>query len=260
MEYIKKNYEKIILSLVLLAMVGVLVLMWFVISADKQKMEERKLTYLGGKAQPLPDLDMTQEDAAMTRLQSPLQLDFSSTNKLFNPVQWVKTPGGIVKQTGLGPHAAVVTKITPLYYSISLDSVMTNALGARYVIVIENQAAALPALRHGQRHYISVGEKLNNLFTLTAIKGPADDPSELDLKLADTGESIVVLKNQPYKRLAGYTADLKYDPEKLNVTAQRVGDHIFFSGDDYKIIAIDENQVILMAQSNQQKYTLPYGP
>ena len=37
----------------------------------------------------------------------------------------------------------------------------------------------------------------------------------------------------------------------------RVGDHLTFAGDDYNVIAIDKNEVKLLAQSNQKKYTLP---
>jgi hypothetical protein len=33
-----------------------------------------------------------------------------------------------------------------------------------------------------------------------------------------------------------------------------------FAGDDYNVIAIDQGEVILLAQSNQKKYTLPYTP
>jgi hypothetical protein len=261
MEFIKRNYEKIILSLVLLGLVGVLIGMWFVIQADVQSMTDLKNTYLSGPVRPLPDLDLSGPEAALVRLKTPPALDFSTTNKLFNPVQWQKNKVGVpVRAERLGVQAAVVTKITPLYFSISLDSVMTNALGARYVIFVESPAAALPALRHPQRHYLSVSNKLNNLFTLQAVKGPAEDPTQLVFRLADTGETALVSKDQPFRRVDGYTADLKYDPENLKFTAQRVGDHFSFGGDNYNIIAIDQNGVILLAQSNQRKWPLPYAP
>jgi hypothetical protein len=59
-----------------------------------------------------------------------------------------------------------------------------------------------------------------------------------------------------------YSADLKYDREKpaYTGTGLRVGDHLTFAGDDYNIIAIEKNEVKLLAQSNQKKYTLPYAP
>jgi len=260
MEFIKKNYEKIILSLVLLGLVAVLLGMWFVIAADKQQMEDLRTTYFPANPKPLPALDMSRQEEALARLKSPPVLDFSETNKLFNPVQWQRAKNGelfkIANPHMVGPYAAAVTKITPLYFSISLDSVITNAGAARYVVVVENQAAAIPALRHPQRHYISLHDKLNNLFTLEAVKGPADNPTQLIFRLADTGETAVVSNDKPFQRVDAYTADLKYDPEKLIFTGQRVGDHISFAGDDYNIIAIGQNEVILSAQSNQKNYTL----
>ena len=35
----------------------------------------------------------------------------------------------------------------------------------------------------------------------------------LVLKLADTGQTIQLSKDKPFRRVDGYTADLKYDPE-----------------------------------------------
>src|SRR5271170_9115 len=150
MEFIKKHYEKIILIAVLIGLVGVLVGMWFVIMADKEKMENFTTEVVHRKGQPLPELDFSQQEAMMTRLKEPYQLDFSETNKLFNPVQWRQKDGQLIKLvTGreLGPYAGAVTKITPLYFSISLDSVETNLTSPRYKIIVEHQAAPLPSQR-----------------------------------------------------------------------------------------------------------------
>ncbi len=103
-------------------------------------------------------------------------------------------------------------------------------------------------------------EGKNEGFTLSEIKGPPANPDELDLKLADTGATATLTKSKPFRRVDGYTADVKYDPEKYSRTGLRVGDHLAFAGDDYIIIAIDEKDVILLAQSNQKHYTLPYAP
>jgi hypothetical protein len=270
MEFIKKNYEKIILGLVLLGLVGVLIGMWFVIQTDVQSMTDLKNTYLSPSAKPLPDLDLSRAETALARLKTPPALDFSTTNKLFNPVQWQKTKDGrMVRAEKLGVQAAVVTKITPLYFSISLASVETNGLAPRYSLNLEDQSAAIPAQRRRRPHYVSLKETIaertvsgkNEGFTLVAVKGLAENPDELELKLAEpAGEPATLSKEQPFKRVDGYTADLKYDPENLKFTAQRVGDHFSFGGDDYNIIAIDRNVVILLAQSNQRKWPLPYAP
>jgi hypothetical protein len=261
MQFLKKHYEKIILSVVLLGLVGVLVAMWFVIMADKQKMEDLKNNLVHGKPTPLAPLDLGRYDGILARLKQPYQLDFSATNKLFNPVQWRRgSDGKMIKLTTgreLGPGAAVVSKITPLYYAISLGVVETNGIVPRYKIILEHQAAAVPAQRRAQPHYASVGEKVNGLFTLLSITGPAEDPTTLTLKLAN-GQTVTVGKDKPYRTPEGYSADIKYEPEKINATNQRVGDTLNFAGDQYNIIAIEQNDVILLANSNQKRYTLVY--
>jgi hypothetical protein len=269
MEFIKKNYEKIILSLVLLGLVGVLAFMPVMIFYDQQRMKDLTTTVIHGSVQPLPPLDLSRQQAVLNRLKSPYVLDLSTTNKLFNPVQWQKLKDGrIVKAAGIGPNTAVVTKITPLYYTITLDSVITNEVGARYVFGIEDQSAANPAQRHRRSHYASKGETVENKmadgkdegFKLVDVKGPPENPDQLILKLTDSQATVTMSKDKPYQEVKGYSADLKYDPDKYSGTGLRVGDHLAFAGDDYNVIAIDKSDVILLAQSNQKKYTLPYAP
>ncbi len=269
MEFIKKNYEKIILSVVLLGLVGVLAMMPLMIITDQQRMKDLPTTIIPRHVEPLAPLDLSRQQAVVDRLKSPYDLDLSTTNKLFNPVQWQKTRDGrIVKAAGLGPNTAVVTKITPLYYIISLDSVITNEASPRYVFSIEDQSAAVPVQRRRRPHYASTGETVmdktvagkNEGFTLVDVKGPPDNPGQLEVKLADTGAVEPVSAAKPFRRVDGYTADVKYDPDKFSAAGLRVGDHLAFAGDDYNVIAIDKNAVILLAQSNQKKYTLPYAP
>jgi len=265
MEFIKRNYEKIILGAVLLGLVGVLAFMPVVIISDQQRMRDLRTTVIPPHVQPLPPLDLSRQDAVLDRLKSPYDLDFSTTNKLFNPMQWQKNvKDGTLRKITTGHEvvdAVVITKITPLYYIISLDSVATNALGTppRYTFNVEHQAAALPAQRHSQHQYASVKEKVRD-FTFIGIKGPPENPDALTLKLADTGAEVTLSKDKPFQRVDGYTTDLKYDPDRLNVAGQRVGANLKFGGDDYIIIAIDQNEVVLLAQSNQKKYTLRYAP
>ncbi|HEU6449645.1 MAG TPA: hypothetical protein VFV23_14520 [Verrucomicrobiae bacterium] len=260
MDFIKKNYEKVILGAVLLGLLGVLVMMWFVIQADRDKMQQFANLIFNTRTTPLPDLDMAAEQKSVLRLKSPLHLDLDTTNKLFNPVEWQRAVDGrLVKAERLGAKAAVVADITPLYLIISLNSIETNELGARYSIAVERQNALIPSQRRPQRYYISKGEK-NNLFTLLNVQGPADNPTALVLKLADSGETISISREKEYRRVEGYEADIKYDPEKRTFNNRRVGSVLSFGGEDYIIVAIDKDEVILSAQSNLKKYTLPYTP
>jgi hypothetical protein len=264
MDFVKKNYEKILLSVVLFGLVGALVFLPFIIAADKQKQEDMQSQILTGSVKALPDLDMTNENGALLRLQSPYQLDFDTTNKLVNPLEWQKTPDGrlfpIKKGNEVGVGAAIVTKITPLYFTLSLDSVATNDLGARYDIGVERQAESNPALRRKQQRYVSADDRKKDLFTLVEVKGAPENPDQLVFKLTDSGETVTVLKDKPFQRVDGYMADLKYDPEKKTFNARRVGAMISFAGDDYYIVAIDASAVILSAQSNQKRTTLQFTP
>jgi hypothetical protein len=263
MDFIKRHYEKIVLSAVLLGLVGALVFLPVLISNDRQNLEDMRNGIIGRKPRPLPELNMTRQDNVMERLNSPYVLDFSTTNKLFNPVEWQKdAAGNLIKiATGheVGADAAVVTKISPLYLQVTLDAVQTNELGAIYIIGVERQGAAAFALRHKRQHYVTVGEK-NEDFALTAVKGDPANPDELILKLADTSETAEVSKDKPFQRVDGYAADLKYPPENKTFPGRRVGSPLPFGGDDYLIVAINQNEVILSAQSNQKKTTLRYAP
>jgi len=263
MDFVKKHYEKIILSAVLLGVIGFLAFLPFVISHDQEEQKAMADAVISPKVQPLPPLDLTRQNNALARLTSPANYDFSTTNKLFNPVVWKKAANGdLIKITSgneIGAGAAVVTKITPLYLVVSLDQVITNELGARYVIGMENQASPYPMMRHKRQHYISKGEK-NDAFTLVDVKGPPENPNQLILKLADTGETAVIAPGKPFQRVDAFAADLKYDPENKTFLNRRVGAPLSFGGEDYIIVAIGADEVILSAQSNQKKTTLRYAP
>jgi hypothetical protein len=267
MDFVKKHYEKILLGFVLLGLVGALVFLPFMIANDQANLQKIKEGIFHSKVTPLPALDMARETNVLERLQSPYKLDFSTTNKLFNSVPWQRTPGGqLIKLASDNVVSlAVVTKITPLYLILTLDSIETNELGARYAISMEHQAAALPAQRGKRQHYASVGEKVgekNDGFTVREVSGSPADPGTLKLivQLTDTGETATVAKDKAFRRVDGYSADLKYDPEKKTWQGQRVNANLKFAGDDYIIVAIDQGAVILKARSNDKKTTLTYNP
>jgi hypothetical protein len=194
-------------------------------------------------------------------LQSPSFLDLENGNKVFNPQEWQKKlDGTMIIKPGNIAQFVIVTNITPLYLVMTLDSTMTNDLGARYVIGVEKQTEKNPAKRHKQQRYVSVGEKANDTFALVEVKGAPEDPDELLLKLVDSGLTVPVKRNDPYRRVDGYMADFRYDIEKKTFTHKRVGDKVSFGGVDYVVADVDANELILSDQSNQKKTTLPFAP
>ena len=266
MDFLKKHYEKIILSVVLLGVVGALVALPFLIQKDKDDTEKEASSVSNPKIKPLDPLDLTLQTNLMQRVQSPYVLDFSTSNKLFNPMTWKKNQAGELLKITTGheidAEAAVVTNITPLYLVLTLENVETN-VGVRYEIGVEHQGAASRAGRARIGHYLSVGEK-KDILTLTKVKGDPLAPDELDLKLSDTGDTAVITKDpqtgtyKPFLRADAYSADLRFDPENKTFKGRRVGAALTFGEEDYIIVAINQNEVILSAQSNQKKTILHF--
>src|SRR5580698_435787 len=127
MSFIKKNYEKVLLGAVLLGLVGSLLAMPVIIQHDKDALAAIETGIIHAPPKPLKSLDMSAEDAALAREQAPYNLDFETTNRLFNPMKWQKrSDGGWIKiATGneVGVGALKVTDIKPLYYILRLDRI-----------------------------------------------------------------------------------------------------------------------------------------
>jgi hypothetical protein len=271
MELLKKHYEKVLLGVVLLGLVVSAAFLPLMISGERQTLRDMAEAELTRKPGELPPLDVRPTEQLLTRLQSKLNLDFSTSHKLFNPVVWKRKPQPdntpIKAQKGnVGVEAIVVTKTSPLYLNITLDSVATTDSGARYTIGVEREAAATAAARRKRAYLASPTVKSDGGFTIVEVKGPPDNPSEVVLELTDSGERAVVTKEQPFKRVDGYMADLKYDPESRRWPNLRTGAGgipgtapITIEGESYIVVAINKNEVVLSAKSNNKKTSLPYS-
>lgn len=259
MDFIKKHYEKILLGAVLLGLFVAVFFLQFMISSERESLTEARTKILGKAVKPLPSPDTTRSENVLRLLQFPFVLDFTTTNKLFNPVQWQKTLDGHLIKRGTELSMCQVTKISPLYTIITLDSIQASDSGPRYVMGVEREAATTAAQRRKKQYYATVNNK-NDAFVIREVKGPADNPTELILELNDSGERALLAKEKPFKRADGYTADLKYDPERKVWINRRVGSPISFGGEDYIIVAINKNEVVLSAKSNLKKTSIPYNP
>ncbi|HTV43641.1 MAG TPA: hypothetical protein VMF08_23960 [Candidatus Sulfotelmatobacter sp.] len=267
MSFIKKHYEKVLLGAVLLGLFVALLALPVEISHDKQEFDDLIRTFTHPKPKVLPPLDMSMQDIALDRVKSPYELDFENTNRLFNPMPWQMTPDHrlIELEYGneVGPNAVNVAKIVPLYYIVRLDSIepANQFSPARYVVSVERQDDPIAGKRRPRKHWLSVGEKDSELSLISAT-GPAANP-ELTLQLVASGEQITISTNKPFSEVTAYAADLEYTPlnqESHRWNDQRVGAMLNLNGNDYKVVVIDANEVVLSAQANQKKTTRPYSP
>jgi len=258
MELLKKHYEKILLGVVLLGLAVAVGFLLIKITSERQKIEELANSLVNRPVKPLSPLDLALPENSLKRLATPVTLDFSTTNRIFNPQAWQLTrdnPPILVQATKMGPSRAIVTNITPLYTIITLDTINVQSDGnARYLFGVEKQAA--PSGKRGKRQAgAAVGEK-NETFQLVSVQGPRENPTNLVLLLLDTSETNSVSKEQPLKRVDGYKASIRYDPERKTWNDQRVGSPpLIFNGEEYKIVAISSNEVILMSP-NQKKWSI----
>jgi hypothetical protein len=264
MEFLKKHYEKILLGLVLLGLVGGLVFLPFIIKADNDDVETSTKPIFNGTPKPLPPVDLTMQNEVLQKVSTPYQLDFDNSNKVFNPMIWQKAKDGSLiplRATDYGVPALKVTAVTPLYLIISLASSETNELGASYTLQIEQQAAIKAGLRAKIKHNVSSAHPKIDVLTFVEAKGPPENPTEVDVKLNDTGELAVITKDVPFQKIEGYVTDLKYPPENNRTFPNlRVNSVISFAGDSYSIVDIKANEVVLSAQSNQKRYTKSFSP
>src|SRR6266446_5490872 len=116
MEFIKKHYEKVILGFVL---VGLLVALAFIplkVASEKAELETKRANYLTPQVKQLLPLELEAQENTMKRVAAPAALDFTTTNKLFNPMPWKKAADNrLIKDDSknLGPGALAITRLTP---------------------------------------------------------------------------------------------------------------------------------------------------
>ena len=261
MDLLKKHYEKILLGGVLLILAVSAALLPIMISGEIDDLRIKAEAIINLPPKALPPLNLSTQEVTLRQLQTGIRIDLANSNKVFNPVLWQKMPDGrLIKiQTGeeVGPRALVVTKQTPLYFVVTFDSVSTNDAGvARYAIGVERQAALDAAKRRKKQYFANVGDK-SDAFQLQEVKGMAEGGPELVLGLTETGESVRIAKDKPFKREDGYTVDLKYDPENKKWANQRVGGPLNFASENYNIVAITKNELVVLAKSNQKKTPVP---
>ncbi len=261
MDFLKKHYEKVLLGAVLLGLAVAVASLPFKISAEKQKSQVLLITLTHPVVKPLSNLDLSLPESALKRAGAPVLVDFSAPHRLFNPMPWQKTAENQLipfDDSHVGPRAVTISKVTPLNLNISLESVFTAESDIKYVIDVQNEAAIKPKDRVRRTIYCPVGYK-DDTFSLIKVQGPGNNPTNVVLQLND-GAQANISTNRSFSRVAGYMADLDYAPEGAHWRDQRVDDVITLNGEKYTVVAVNKNEVVLSAKSNQKKWTIKRNP
>ncbi len=245
MGFLKKHYEKVLLSVVLL---GLAIAAYWLPMAVQQARTESKVPVAPArpKSNSIPALDFKTELAALKAMASPTPVSFSGEHRLVNPATWKRMPDGSVKKfLSMGADALVITTIRPLFTIITYD----RAASSGVYINVQQQAKGESKFQE----YLKVGEQSKSkLFTIREVKGDVDDPSEVVIKLADLQETVSLKKGQPYQKVDDYSADLKYPPENKSFSGKRKGELINFGGENRKIVYIGGNEIRITEQTGNQ--------
>jgi hypothetical protein len=271
MDFLKKHYEKVLLGVVLCGLVVGAIFLTLMVPQERQKLDDLTKTITKKPPKPIPPLDLSTNELALQRLQTAFMLDLATTNKLVNPMLWRKrSPDNVpIKDTprNIGPEAVVVITNRPLFLTITFDSVSTAGAAPRYLIGVKREAAIKPDQRDKKQKDAQLNVK-NDVFVLREVKGPPESPTELVLEMNDSGEMVKLNRDRVdkdgkpvFQRVDGYTADLKYPPDNrppwIN---QRLGAVLRnIEGEDYNVVAINKNEVILSAKLNGKKTIIPYN-
>ena len=258
MQFLKKHYEKVLLSFVLLGLAVAAAALPYMVSQVTEQIDTMVTSVRRSKPKPWTPLDLSTNAEAVRRIEGPVKVQLAGYHNLLNPVRWIKTPDGRVRKIITGEVSYEVTHIEPLELVVSFDSVSTVADRLQYTLTVIKETSNV--IRTNQRT-AAAGVK-SQFFTIERVVGPPEAPEALMLRLRDGSkderELITVTRDQPFRRLTGYTADIAFPPEREEFKRKRVDDKIKGRGEteSYKIVAITENEVVLSNDSTSKKTTI----
>ncbi len=273
MQFLKNHYEKIILSLVLLGLIGGVVLLSIQVSGVKSDIKKTEEELGAPVTNPVVLQPRDSYDSALQKGNNPPAIDLATGHRLFNPYRWVKDgKGDIIKvdrDDVLGPGAMKVLSVTNLQFIIALVRVSGSGENPTYQIsTMREKLDPRP-----KSHFLRLNDKsklpipyaeTNLVLTVKEAKGDAANPTELVLELEKPEEmgglTVVTIKpGEPYKELVSREVDLSYPPENRIISKAKLNDSLLLGGETYKVIAITDRQVIFEAQ-NKKRTIIDYTP
>jgi hypothetical protein len=256
---LKRHYEKVILALALVGLLGAVFFLNQMRNEENEKLDSYNTGIARRKPKPIDTTDMTSLSNAFVQATNGIALNFSQPHNLLNPVKWQQTPdGSLIKvETGreTGPMALQITRISPLNLTITLDG--QSGSGVNMSVAPETNRL----LRPGQKlqSFLTTNtpsERVHRtrIFTLRGFQTSPQGPLA-QIELAD-GTVTTVATNKPFSRVEGYRADLSYPPENKKFDGARVGDRLVLANEDYIVVAISQNEVVVSARSNDRRTTI----
>ena len=248
MQFLKRHFEKIILSAVLAGLGAAAVWLSVAVKDAQASLTAGMSNAPPAKAWTNPPLAAFNE--ALQSMKAVPEFSLTGEHNLFNSGTWkMLRDGTLVKMKQSGVDALSVSDIRPLYFTVTLDSQASDGF---YLIVKH-------ALGRPLRYFTTKGETASprKPCVIVGTNSAPENPSVLILQVQvpDTEEPVPVSAKAPYKSLEGYEADLKYSASDVtNVFLKKhLEDTLQLSEDSFKIIAIGSNAVTVQDTGTGQK-------
>ena len=270
MEFLKRNYEKILLSVILLALAVVAFWLIIQVGAEREKLKEAEAGVTPATHKKITPVDTKKAQATLDRVRDPGEFALPLQHRLFNSMKWVRQPDGKIQKISssdkIGIPALKITNITPLNLIISFNAVSDPTGNPRYQVGVTREAAIRPVDRKPVVKNFGPTSRFvidtNITLTMKEVRGPPAEPTALVMEMIEGGAEpadITFTKNAPFTKVAGYEVDARYDLENKTFTKKRLGDPLFFNGETNNIVAITNNQVVVSSQYGK-RFTLKYAP
>jgi len=258
--FLKKHYEKVLLSMVLAALAAAAILLLLGVATERARITTTRETSADPGSRALPVLDLSTNETLISRLNRPDSVQLDGDHNLFNPVTWKERADGnlvkIVTGNEVGAGALQITRAAPLMLRVSYEGSAARGSESSHKFKVTREAHRQARKRSPQtREVIGAGAR-NDVFILREFRPSKEDPQEFVLEMIDEDTSVTVGRNAPYEGVAGYTVDLSYLPDKQVFLNKRVGDKLAFAGDTHAIVAVEESSVTVEAESNKKRTTI----
>lgn len=255
MDLLRKHYEKVILTVVLVGLAVVAAYLPIKVASVNQALRDATAQYIEPRAQPLEPLDLGTNQTVLRRVANPKPPPFATGNHtLFNPIKWEKRRDGtLIPMEDAGLRSLAITEIKPLYLRVQFEGVRKGSSSTlRYIFVVENQAATGRSAQRPRRRSVAPGGKFD-IFVIESVEGPEDNPEAIILDVPDAKAKVKLSVDTPFQEIGGYSASLRHLVENRSFANQRVGGKIIVAGTPYNIIAIGPEDVTLEDEQTKKR-------
>lgn len=260
------HYEKLILSVILLALLAAAGFLPFRVSQNRQTIQDAIDLPKKKAKKEMQAVDTSTVDDILKREKSAPILSLSGQHNLFNPLVWKKGKDGLLYKVGGeedGPGGLIVNAVRPLYLTIEFEGAMTSGDNIRYRFRVLDEAKAPKGAKARQVSAALNQAKKDDPFVVTkVVEGTPEDPTSVEFRFSDSNETVKLAKGAVFKRLSGYEGDLLHSKlgakfpnvrqkqENKQPQVIRLGSHA------YNIVAITKDAVTVESSTSKKRWTV----